>query len=143
MADTDKPSDKPTFGIDLGTTNSGITMFKGGKIIILDNRFKKSTTSSVVAFIPDGSLVGELAISQQLLNSQNTIFESKRIIGQKFDRIKQQYLPFEITQDNKGRPCYNVQVQGVPHQILPEQIAALILKDLKESAEFIIQQKVW
>lgn len=136
-------TDKPVFGIDLGTTNSCIAMFKNGKITTLDNKYNKSTTPSVVAFTPDGSLVGELAISQQCLNPQNTIFEAKRIIGQKFDRIKRQYLPFKITQDNKDRPCYNVQVHGAPQQILPEQIAALILKDLKESAEFIIQQKVW
>lgn len=139
---SDQQHSRPVFGIDLGTTNSCIGMYRDGKVTILHNQHMKKTTPSIVAFIGDGSLVGEHAIRQQLHNPQNTIYESKRIIGQCSARIKQQFLPFNIEADGQGRPWYNVNVQGVERTIYPEQIAAIILKDLKDSAELCIQQKV-
>lgn len=136
---TDAVADTPVFGIDLGTTNSCIGAWRNGDVEILSNRFKENTTPSCVAFAKTGILVGNSALAQENINPSNTIFEAKRVIGQKFDQIQRisKYMPFVIAQDNEGLPFYKVK-----HGFYPEQISAIVLKQLKEDARFCHQQEV-
>lgn len=136
-------ADTPVFGIDLGTTNSCIGVWRNGDVEILSSTFKENTTPSCVAFAKNGILVGNSAVAQQNINPSNTIFEAKRTIGQKFDQIQRisKYMPFVIAQDNEGLPFYKVK-HGSRHGFYPEQISAIVLKQLKEDARFCHQQEV-
>lgn len=72
-------------GIDLGTTNSCVGVFRNGKVEIIPNEFGKRTTASCVSFTESGRLVGDAAREQAFSNPTNTVSESKRLIGRKFD----------------------------------------------------------
>lgn len=131
-------------GVDLGTTNSCVGIWMDGKVEILSNSLKENTTPSCVAFLNDSILVGNSALAQQNLNPENTIFDAKRTIGQKFGKVDNisKYLPFGIFEDSGGRPCYQVMVQDQTKIVWPEQISAIILKQLKADVESTHHQKV-
>lgn len=132
------------YGMDLGTTNSCIGIWMDGKVEILSNTLKENTTPSCVAFVNDGILVGNSALAQQNFNPANTIFDAKRTIGQKFEKVNDisKYLPFPILEDTGHRPCYQVMVQDQLKTIWPEQISAIILKQLKADVESTHHEKV-
>ncbi|GAG33728.1 unnamed protein product, partial [marine sediment metagenome] len=86
-------------GIDLGTSNSVVSFMEGGTPKVIPNKEGTQTTPSVVAYTKDGKrLVGTLAKRQAVTNPENTIFSSKRFIGQKYDDIKAEsnLMPFKI-----------------------------------------------
>lgn len=135
-------ADIPVMGIDLGTTNSCAGVWLDGKVVIVPNKFKKTTTSSCVAFTENGVIVGNNALLQQTQNPTNTIYEVKRIIGQDYKKVSSmEYLPFILSND-KGVTNYNVTLQNEGRQFTPVEISGMILKNLKESAESYIKQKV-
>lgn len=124
-------------GIDLGTTNSCVAKFYGGEAKIVENRRGKRTTPSIVAFTDKGEiLIGDVAKQQAITNPSNTFYSVKRLIGRKF---KEQYVqdfiknvPFKVVESKDGG-CALVDKGG--KQYPPEQISAMILKQLKEDME--------
>lgn len=121
-------------GIDLGTTNSVVSILESGKAKSILNLEGKRTTPSVVAYTKDGSvLVGDPAARQMITNPANTIFSSKRFIGTSFNERKKEAftVPYIVRPDQDGRTAFEINGK----LIYPEEIGAEVLKKLKEAAE--------
>ena len=123
-------------GIDLGTTNSCVSVMEGGKPKVLENSEGANTTPSIIAFTSDDErLVGQPAKRQAVTNPTNTFFAIKRLIGRRFDDPDVQkdlkLVPFKIV---KG-PTGDAWVESHGKQYSPQQISAFILQKMKESAE--------
>ena len=127
-------------GIDLGTTNSVVSVMENGEAKILSNEEGTRTTPSVVAFTKDGErLVGQIAKNQAVTNPVNTIFSSKRFIGRLFSEVKEETknIPYKVVERNKE--CA-FDVDGETYT--PEQIGAFVLQKLKKTAEDYLGQEV-
>lgn len=122
-------------GIDLGTTNSCVSIFDNGKAIIIENQEGNRTTPSVVAYTDAETLVGAPAKRQAVTNPKNTIYAAKRLIGRKFDDPEVQkdikVSPFEIVKAANGDAWVSVNGKHVS----PQEISAEILKKMKRVAE--------
>jgi molecular chaperone DnaK len=121
-------------GIDLGTTNSVVSVSEGGEVKVIASKEGKNTTPSVVAFTKDGkTITGETAKRQSVTNAEKTFYSTKRFIGQKYKDIKQEIknYPYKITEKNNGDVEFSVDDKKVS----PEEIASKVLIALKESAE--------
>eukprot|EP00033_Pygsuia_biforma_P001069 GCRY01001216.1.p1 GENE.GCRY01001216.1~~GCRY01001216.1.p1 ORF type:complete len:669 (+),score=213.61 GCRY01001216.1:152-2158(+) len=130
-------------GIDLGTTNSCVSIMEGQTPRIIENAEGMRTTPSVVAFLEDGSrLVGLPAKRQAVTNSANTIFASKRLIGRTYDdpmtARDQEMVPYNITRADNGDAW--IEAQGKKYS--PSQIGAFILGKMKETAEDFLGRPV-
>ncbi|KFM69762.1 Heat shock protein 70 B2, partial [Stegodyphus mimosarum] len=140
------PSGKaPAIGIDLGTTYSCVGVFQHGNVEIIANDQGNRTTPSYVAFTETERLIGDPAKSQVALNPENTIFDAKRLIGRKFDDPKiQQDLknwPFKVANEG-GKPKICVEFKGERKRFNPEEVSAMVLTKMKETAEMYLGQKV-
>ena len=128
-------------GIDLGTTNSCVSLMEGTQAKVIENAEGKRTTPSVVAF-GDEKLVGEPAKRQAVSNPANTIFAAKRLIGRKFDgdsvQKDIQTSPFKIVKADNG----DAWVEGKGEKYSPSQISAFVLQKMKETAEKYLGQEV-
>ncbi|MDP4880276.1 MAG: Hsp70 family protein, partial [Opitutales bacterium] len=125
-------------GIDLGTTNSCVSVMEGGEAVVIPNSEGARTTPSVVAFAKNGErLVGQAAKRQAVTNPSNTIFSAKRFIGRKFDEVQEEAasLPYKIVKGKNGDAYIECEVKGETEQFAPEQISAMILQKLKTDAE--------
>lgn len=134
---------KYSVGIDLGTTYSCIACYRNNQAEVIPNLQGNRTTPSYVAFTPTTRLVGEAAKHQEAGNVKNTIFDSKRFIGLKFDDPQVQedlkYFPFEIIDyQSSNSPAFSVTFQGKPRIYTPEEIGSMILGNLKKSAEVFL-----
>ena len=114
-------------GIDLGTTNSCMSVMEGGDPVVLENSEGARTTPSVVAFTKSGErLVGQSAKRQAVINGDNTIFSVKRLIGRKFEDSEVQrdikLVPFKIEKSGAA-----VKVKMGDKSYSPEEISAMIL----------------
>lgn len=130
-------------GIDLGTTNSCVSVFEGnGKVRIIENAEGARTTPSIVAYTDDQTLVGAPAKRQAVTNPKNTIFAAKRLIGRRFDDAEVQkdlkVVPYEITKAPNGDAW--VKING--RDVSPQEVSAEILKKMKETAESYLGEKV-
>ena len=125
-------------GIDLGTTNSCMSVMEGGQPAVLENAEGGRTTPSVVAFSKDGErLVGQAAKRQAITNPKNTIFSAKRLIGRKFDELAEdeKKTPYEIVKASNGDAHIKVEVGDESKTYSPQEISAMILSKLKADAE--------
>jgi molecular chaperone DnaK len=132
-------------GIDLGTTNSCMSVMEGGESVVIPNSEGARTTPSVVAFAKNGErLVGQAAKRQAVTNPSNTIFSAKRFIGRKFDEVQEEAasLPYKIVKGKNGDAYIECEVNGTPEQFAPEQISAMVLQKLKADAEAYLGEKV-
>jgi heat shock protein 1/8 len=134
-------------GIDLGTTYSCVGVWKDGKVEIIANDQGERTTPSYVAFNKIERLIGAPAKNQAALNTQNTIYDVKRLIGRKFsDKIVQddmKHYSFKVVPDNEDRPKVKIEVEDKQAETFyPEQISAMILEKMKSTAEDYLGQKV-
>ncbi|KAK1994433.1 hsp70-like protein [Colletotrichum falcatum] len=132
-------------GIDLGTTYSCVGVMQKGKVEILVNDQGNRITPSYVAFTEEERLVGDAAKNQAAANPQNTIFDIKRLIGQKFsDKSVQsdiKHFPYKVIEKD-GKPIVEVEVAGSPKRFTPEEVSAMILGKMKEVAESYLGKKV-
>ena len=132
-------------GIDLGTTNSCMAIMEGNEPVVIPNAEGTRTTPSVVAFTKNGErLVGQAAKRQAVTNPHNTIFSAKRLIGRKFNEVKDQslVLPYKIVEGRNGDAWIEIEVKGKKEQMAPERIASMILSKLKADAESYIGEKL-
>ena len=130
-------------GIDLGTTNSCVSVMDGGKPKVIENSEGARTTPSIVAFTKDGErLIGQSAKRQAVTNGDNTIFAVKRLIGRRFDdpvtKKDTELVPYPIVKGKNG----DAWVKAGGEDYSPSQISAFILQKMKETAEAYLGETV-
>eukprot|EP00004_Rigifila_ramosa_P003758 TRINITY_DN13_c0_g1_i3.p1 TRINITY_DN13_c0_g1~~TRINITY_DN13_c0_g1_i3.p1 ORF type:complete len:698 (-),score=205.71 TRINITY_DN13_c0_g1_i3:38-2050(-) len=135
----------PIVGIDLGTTYSCVGIFQNGRVEIIANDQGNRITPSYVAFTDTERLIGDAAKNQATLNPTNTVFDVKRLMGRRFDDTTVQHdkklLPYEIV-NREGKPAIEVVVKGEKKVFTPEEISAMILTKMKETAEAYLGKPV-
>ncbi len=132
-------------GIDLGTTNSCMSVMEGGEPVVIPNAEGARTTPSIVAFTKTGErVVGQAAKRQAVTNPKNTIFSAKRLIGRKFTEVSEEAknLPYKVVAGKNGDAYIEVQVGDKTEQFAPQQIAAFVLGKLKADAEAYLGTKI-
>ena len=128
-------------GIDLGTTNSVISVIEGGSPKVIPNAEGGRTTPSVVAYTNKGErLVGQVAKRQAITNFENTIFSSKRFIGKRCEDVSDEIkrVPFKVVPSDDGFCLFEVNGK----KISPQEIGSVILSKLKQDAEAYLGHKV-
>jgi molecular chaperone DnaK len=128
-------------GIDLGTTNSVVSVMEGGQPTVIANQEGARTTPSVVAFTKSGErLVGQVAKRQAITNPENTVFSIKRFMGRRADEVseEQKMVPYTTVRGENG----DARVECLGQKYSPPEISAMILTKLKEAAEAYLGQKV-
>ena len=132
-------------GIDLGTTNSCMSVMEGGDPVVLENSEGARTTPSVVAFTKTGErIVGQAAKRQAVTNPQNTVFSIKRFMGRKYDEVQEEIkrVPYKVVKAANGDAHVQVEVSGQRKTFSPPEISAMILSKLKADAEAKLGEKV-
>ncbi|MEZ9890370.1 molecular chaperone DnaK [Vibrio breoganii] len=129
-------------GIDLGTTNSCVSVVENDKPIVLENAEGDRTTPSIVAYTDTDTLVGQPARRQAVTNPQNTLFAIKRLIGRRFEDKEVQHdlaiMPYKIVKANNG----DAWIEAKNKEMAPPQVSAEILKKMKKTAEDYLGHKV-
>ena len=128
-------------GIDLGTTNSCMSVMEGGEPVVIPNAEGMRTTPSIVAFTKTGErLVGQAAKRQSITNSQNTIYSIKRFMGRKFDEVAHEIslVPYKVARAKNG----DVQVQVGDNVYSPPEISSMILQKMRADAEVYLGEKI-
>src|SRR5882757_2173656 len=132
-------------GIDLGTTNSCMSVMEGGEPLVLENSEGRRVTPSVVAFTKTGErLVGDSAKRQAVTNSRNTVYSIKRFMGRKFSEVEEERKrgPYKVVAGPNGDAYVEVEVDGKPKQYSPAEVSAMILAKLKTDAEMRLGEKI-
>lgn len=130
-------------GIDLGTTNSCVAVVEGGKPVVITNAEGTRTTPSVVAFTKDGQrLVGQIAKRQAITNPQNTVYSIKRFIGRAFNEVDEEIkqVPYKVISGLKRQAA--VYIQSEDKNFTPQEISAMVLTKMKETAEAYLGDNV-
>ena len=130
-------------GIDLGTTNSCVSILENGNVKVIENAEGARTTPSIVAYANDGEiLVGQSAKRQAVTNPHNTLFAVKRLIGRHFEEDVVQkdikLVPYKIVKANNG----DAWVEAAGKEMAPPQISAEVLKKMKKTAEDYLGEPV-
>ena len=128
-------------GIDLGTTNSCVSVFEGNEPVVIANSEGKRTTPSVVGFVKDGERkVGDPAKRQAITNPKNTVFSIKRFMGETYDQVQKEIarVPYSVVKGDNNTP--RVDIEG--RLYTPQEISAIILQKMKKTAEDYLGQEV-
>jgi len=133
-------------GIDLGTTYSCVAVMENGKVHVISNDQGNRITPSYVAFTESGErLIGDAAKNQLTSNPENTIFDAKRLIGREWNDKSVQsdakYFPFKITKKN-DKPLISVQSGEETKTLTPEEVSAMVLTKMKQTAEEYLGKNV-
>jgi len=141
-----KPDIGTVIGIDLGTTYSCVGVFKNGRVEIIANDQGNRITPSYVAFTAEGErLIGDAAKNQLTTNPENTVFDAKRLIGREWSDTSVQhdikYFPFKVI-EKKQKPHIMLETQGGDKVFGAEEISAMVLVKMKETAEAYLGKKV-
>ncbi len=129
-----------TIGIDLGTTNSCVSVMEGGEPKVIPNEEGGRTTPSVVGFTKTGErLVGQVAKRQAITNPENTVYSIKRFMGRRFDEVSEELkmVPYKVVRQGD-----HVAIMAQGKEFTPPEISALILQKLKKAAEDYLGEKV-
>ena len=129
-------------GIDLGTTNSCVSVFEGNEPVVIANAEGKRTTPSVIGFVKDGERkVGDPAKRQAITNPKNTVYSIKRFMGETYEQSRKEAerVPYTVINDN-GYP--KVEIDGAAHPYTPQEISAMVLQKRKKTAEDYLGQEV-
>ena len=128
-------------GIDLGTTNSCVSVFEGNEPVVIANSEGKRTTPSVVAFVDGGERkVGDPAKRQAITNPKRTIFSIKRFMGENWDQVQKEVgrVPYPVVRGDNNMP--RVDIDG--HLYTAQEISAMVLQKMKKTAEDYLGQEV-
>ena len=128
-------------GIDLGTTNSVVSVMEGGQPVVIPNQEGGRTTPSVVGFAKSGErLVGQVAKRQAVTNPENTVYSIKRFMGRRFDEVGEEtkLVPYKIVRGDNG----DARVEAGGKKQSPPEVSAMVLGKLKEAAEAYLGEKV-
>ena len=127
-------------GIDLGTTNSCVSVMQGGEPVIILSSEGTRTTPSIVAYKNGERIVGVPAKRQAVTNPENTIFSAKRFIGHTYGEVKEtaERMPFKVVKGKKGEA--EIELDGKQHR--PAEISAMVLQKLKADAEKFLGEDV-
>ena len=128
-------------GIDLGTTNSCVSVFEGNEPVVIANSEGKRTTPSVVAFVEGGERkVGDPAKRQAITNPKRTIYSIKRFMGETYDQVSKEVerVPYAVVRGDNNTP--RVDIDG--RLYTPQEISAMILQKMKKTAEDYLGQEV-
>ncbi|XP_046970813.1 endoplasmic reticulum chaperone BiP [Nymphalis io] len=148
-ADEKKEKDKDigtVIGIDLGTTYSCVGVYKNGRVEIIANDQGNRITPSYVAFTAEGErLIGDAAKNQLTTNPENTVFDAKRLIGREWSDSTVQhdvkFFPFKVVEKN-SKPHVSVKTAQGDKIFAPEEVSAMVLVKMKETAEAYLGKKV-
>ncbi len=128
-------------GIDLGTTNSCVSVLEGSEPVVISNSEGKRTTPSIVAFVEGGERkVGDPAKRQAITNPEKTIFSIKRFMGESYDNVQKEIsrIPYKVVQGDNNTP--RVDIDG--RLYTPQEISAMVLQKMKKTAEDYLGQEV-
>ena len=128
-------------GIDLGTTNSCVSVFEGNEPVVIANSEGKRTTPSIVGFVDGGERkVGDPAKRQAITNPKRTVFSIKRFMGETYDQVQQEIarVPYSVKKGDNNTP--RVDIDG--RLYTPQEISAMILQKMKKTAEDYLGQGV-
>ena len=128
-------------GIDLGTTNSCVSVFEGNEPVVIANSEGKRTTPSIVAFVDGGERkVGDPAKRQAITNPKRTIFSIKRFMGENWDQVQKEVarVPYKVVKGDNNTP--RVDIDG--RLYTPQEISAMILQKMKKTAEDYLGQEI-
>src|SRR6187455_1258425 len=128
-------------GIDLGTTNSCVSVMEGNEPVVIANEEGRRTTPSVVAFLKNGERkVGDPAKRQAITNSQNTISSVKRFMGRRHDEVTEEMSHISYKVGKGDNNTVRIDIDGRPYT--PQEISAMILQKMKKTAEDYLGQEV-
>merc|ERR1712072_10934 len=140
-----KMAKAPAVGIDLGTTYSCVGVFQHGKVEIIANDQGNRTTPSYVAFTDTERLIGDAAKNQVAMNPTNTVFDAKRLVGRKYNdstvQLDKKLWPFTVANDD-SKPKIEVDYKCEKRSFTPEEISAMVLTKMKDTAEAYLGQLV-
>ena len=128
-------------GIDLGTTNSCVSVMEGNEPVVIPNSEGKRTTPSIVAFVENGERkVGDPAKRQAITNPTKTIFSIKRFMGETFDQVSKEVnrVPYKVVKGDNNTP----RVEIDDRKYSPQEISAMVLQKMKKTAEDYLGQEV-
>lgn len=128
-------------GIDLGTTNSCVSVMEGNEPVVIPNSEGKRTTPSIVAFIENGERkIGDPAKRQAITNADKTVYSIKRFMGESFDNVSKEIsrMPYKVVKGDNNTP----RVQIDDRKYSPQEISAMILQKMKKTAEDYLGQEV-
>ncbi|MFK8044080.1 MAG: molecular chaperone DnaK [Crocinitomicaceae bacterium] len=128
-------------GIDLGTTNSCVSVMEGNEPVVISNAEGKRTTPSIVAFVEGGERkVGDPAKRQAITNPTKTIFSIKRFMGTSFDKVAKEVgrVPYDVVKGDNNTPRVKID----DRMYTPQEISAMVLQKMKKTAEDYLGQEV-
>ena len=128
-------------GIDLGTTNSCVSVLEGNDPVVIPNSEGRNTTPSIVAFVDGGERkVGDPAKRQAITNPKRTINSIKRFMGETYDQVEKEIerVPYKVVRSDNNTP--RVDIDG--REYTPQEISAMILQKMKKTAEDYLGQSV-
>ncbi|XP_022098472.1 heat shock cognate 71 kDa protein-like [Acanthaster planci] len=137
----------PAIGIDLGTSYCRVGVFRNGEVEIIPNEQGNRNTPSYVAFTDTQRLIGDAAKKQAAMNPSNTVYDVKRLIGERFSEssvqsdLKNMHWPFAVV-DDATKPKIQVEYKGKTKTFHPEEIIAMLLVKMKQTAEAYLGQTV-